>query len=73
MVYQWKRILLTPFVTAGFWTYIYTLEEGIVVRQEDKKYQVGLSGIETIVGLGLSGTKAKVFLWYDVWAKTKWW
>ena len=39
-----------------------------------KTNRVGLSGIKTTVGLGLSGTEAKVFSWYDVRAKTKrWW
>ena len=38
-----------------------------------KTNRVGLSGIETIAGLGLSGTKAKLF-WYDVSTKRKrWW
>ena len=36
-----------------------------------KTYWVGLSGIKTISGLGLSVTEAKVFLWYYVKAKTK--
>ena len=39
-----------------------------------KTYRFGLSGIKTIAVLGLSVTKTKVFLWYDVMAKTKrWW
>ena len=35
---------------------------------------VGMSGIKTILGLGLSVTKYKVLSWYDVRSKTKrWW
>ena len=38
-----------------------------------KTNRVGLSGTETIVGLGMSDTESKVFLIYNVRVKTKYW
>ena len=48
--------------------------EGIMFSWENvktKTNRVGLSGIETIVGLGIGGNEYNFFSWYDVGAKNK--